>query len=390
MDHRSFDINSKERSRQEREGLWGNLHQNHDAPLNHKLLFPEIIFKSKVMEQLLSTVYKVARSHSSVLILGESGTGKELIASAIHRLSPRSNKCFMAINCSAIPENLLEAELFGHEKGAFTGAEKKRIGHFAAANNGTAFLDEIGDMPLRLQAKLLRVLQEKTFTPIGGRESVNADIRIIAATNIDLDKAVKEQNFRLDLYYRLNVLPLNIPPLRERRQDIGILLDHFVEHSNRLHPHSEPGWIDDEAKDLLCQYDWPGNIRQLQNLVERLIIINGGGRLGVDSLPQEFKTQAQTQMSTKEEIPQSISNTNNITDQLQDSFSTDPEGIIPSLPLLSPNQGFCLGKFVEELENSYIIKALILTKNNKNQAAKLLGLNRTTLVERIKKRKIAI
>ncbi|MFK7822837.1 MAG: sigma-54 interaction domain-containing protein [Oligoflexales bacterium] len=388
MDHRKFDLNSKERSRLERQGLWGNLDNIHGNPLNHKELFPEIIFKSEVMEQLLSTVYKVARSHSSVLILGESGTGKELIASAIHRLSPRSNKCFMAINCSAIPENLLEAELFGHEKGAFTGADKKRIGHFAAANNGTAFLDEIGDMPLRLQAKLLRVLQEKTFTPIGGRESVSADIRIIAATNINLEKAVKEQNFRLDLYYRLNVLPLNIPPLRERRQDISVLLDHFVEHSNRLHPHSEPGWIDDEAKELLCQYDWPGNIRQLQNLVERLIIINGGGRLGISSLPKEFKTQ--DEKVVREELPQKVETTEEAIDSNYNRQVIGNNETSPSLPLLNLNQSFCLSKYIEELENSYIIKALNLTKNNKNQAAKLLGLNRTTLVERIKKRKIAI
>ena len=388
MDHRRFNINPKERSRLERQGLWGNLDHSHGNPLNHKELFPEIIFQSEVMEQLLNTVYKVARSHSSVLILGESGTGKELIASAIHRLSPRSNKCFMAINCSAIPENLLEAELFGHEKGAFTGADKKRIGHFAAANNGTAFLDEIGDMPLRLQAKLLRVLQEKTFTPIGGRESVNADIRIIAATNINLEKAVKEQNFRLDLYYRLNVLPLNIPPLRERRQDIGVLLDHFVEHSNRLHPHSEPGWIDNEAKELLCQYDWPGNIRQLQNLVERLIIINGGGRLGVDSLPNEFKNQDRVQI--KEAVTTDSESTGNLiaTDIDKSLIQNEDKYLKP--PSLNLTQGFCLSKYIEELENSYIIKALSLTKNNKNQAAKLLGLNRTTLVERIKKRKIAI
>ena len=388
MDHRRFDLNSKERGRQERQGLWGNLDYHQGSPLNLKELFPEIIFNSKVMEQLLATVYKVARSQSSVLILGESGTGKELIASAIHRLSPRSNKCFMAINCSAIPENLLEAELFGHEKGAFTGADKKRIGHFAAANHGTAFLDEIGDMPLRLQAKLLRVLQEKTFTPIGGRESVNADIRIIAATNIDLEKADKEQSFRLDLYYRLNVLPLNIPPLRERRQDIGVLLDHFVDHSNRLHPHSEPGWIDDEAKELLCQYDWPGNIRQLQNLVERLIIINGGGRLGIETLPQEFKTHAKT--GDCEQWSQKLRSTNESFERNLENSSNEVNDTGIDLPALQLNQGFCLSKLIEELENSYIIKALSLTKNNKNQAAKLLGLNRTTLVERIKKRKIAI
>ena len=376
---------------QEREGLCGNLSQS-DNSVSIKELFPDIIFQSKLMGQLLHTVHKIAKSQSSVLIQGESGTGKELIASSIHRLSSRSEKCFMAINCSAIPENLLEAELFGHEKGAFTGADRKRIGHFAAANNGSAFLDEIGDMPLRLQAKLLRVLQDKKFVPVGGREAINADIRIIAATNIDLEHAVKVQNFRLDLYYRLNVLPIHIPPLRERREDIILLLDHFINLSNRIHPHQVPGWFDDEAKACLFNYDWPGNIRQLQNLVERLVIINSGGRLSLSSLPSEFKHKqvqfiedknVDVQTQTAEEVEKLVpaKNHNILAEEQNVSLNEDP-----LILLNTPN--FSLSNHVENLENKFILKALDITGQNKNQAAKLLGLNRTTLVERIKKRKL--
>jgi len=211
--------------------------------------FPEIIGRSIPMMNVLETVSKVARSDSAVLIYGESGTGKELIAKALHRLSPRADKAFVAINCSAIPELLLESELFGYEKGAFTGADKRRAGKFEHASGGTIFLDEIGDMPAQLQAKLLRVLQEKRFTPIGSNESREADVRIIAATNVDLESAVKKQTFRLDLYYRLNVLPVQLPALRERSEDIPSLLEHFLEISNRAG--GGGCWFTPEAVDVL-------------------------------------------------------------------------------------------------------------------------------------------
>lgn len=390
---------------QQRQALWGKEANPHAvaSELSLKELFPDIICRSKIMHDLLGNVYKIARSQSAVLILGESGTGKELIASAIHRLSPRASQCFMAINCSAIPETLLEAELFGYERGAFTGAERKRIGHFAAANNGSVFLDEIGDMPLSLQAKLLRVLQEKKFSPVGSREAVEADIRIIAATNVDLEKAVQHQNFRLDLYYRLNVLPIKIPPLRERKEDISLLLDYFIEQSNRLHPHNTPSWFDAEAKELLCNYDWPGNIRQLQNLVERLAIIQGGGRLGISALPSEFTQQLCTPSLKTPCVHSHRSEREPECDRLEayhsnleprataESASPAKEEVGP-LPL-APELGPCLSLagldltlYVERLENNLINQALKLTNNNKNQAAKLLGLNRTTLVERIKRR----
>ncbi|MCB9228405.1 MAG: sigma 54-interacting transcriptional regulator [Deltaproteobacteria bacterium] len=381
-----------EQFRNENESLLGArqpVEREQEGNENLHELFPEIVFQSREMYRLLKTVLKISRSHGAVLILGESGTGKELIASAIHRLSPRAHKCFTAINCSAIPENLLEAELFGHEKGAFTGADRRRAGLFASAHEGTIFLDEIGDMPLRLQAKLLRVLQEKKFTPVGGREAVHADIRIISATNIDLEQAVQSQNFRLDLYYRLNVLPVKIPALRERKEDITLLLDHFTEQSNREHPQMNTAWIDPEAKQLLQHYRWPGNIRQLQNLVERLTVIHSGGRLGIDQLPDEFRPLNSSSVAyISEDTPAEPRATERSSGQEAFPEQEDPSLSATALVSRFLKKGFRLNEFIAVLENSFISEALRLTRNNKNQAARLLGLNRTTLVERIKKRKI--
>lgn len=373
--------------------LWGQSQisgvQQELSTLPIKDLFPEIIHQSDKISRMLETVYKAARSQISVLIMGESGTGKELIASAIHRLSPRAHKAFVAINCSAIPENLLEAELFGHEKGAFTGADRKRIGHFGAANQGTLFLDEIGDMPLRLQAKLLRVLQEKQYTPLGSRQHELADLRIIAATNIDLEEAVQSQKFRLDLFYRLNVLPVKVPPLRERKEDIPLLLDHFTHINTQLNLCKNPIWFDQQTKEYLSEYQWPGNIRQLQNLVERLTILHDGGLLSIESLPEDFLCE--------EIMKKNSFILNNIGSQYSEYHATSdekPSGALCELNVLKESisqlfsEGFHLGKYIQNIENKIILEALKLTKNNKNQAAKLLGLNRTTLVERIKKRRI--
>lgn len=322
--------------------------------------FPEFVGKSPALLHVLKLVAKVAHSNSAVLILGESGTGKELIASAVHRLSERRYKGFVAINCSAIPEELLEAELFGHEKGAFTGADRKRIGHFGVADGGTIFLDEIGDMTPRLQSKLLRVLQEKQYTPVGSNLVKNIDVRIIAATNKDLEAAVKANEFRLDLYYRLNVLPISLPTLRERKTDIELLLEHFCEQMNRLHLPNAPCWFDPSAVEALVDYSWPGNIRQLQNLVERLVITHSAGRIGREDLPPEFlQEQNKTQ---KEEAPR--------------------QGAISKLP----QEGINLDQYIDDMENELIRQALERTQNNKSQASKLLGMNRTTLVEKLKKR----
>lgn len=374
-------------SNYERQMLLTPQEDNHSKAENLVELFPEIVFQSSVMRNILQNVTKVAKSHSSVLILGESGTGKELIASAIHRLSPRSNKCFVAINCSAIPEDLLEAELFGHEKGAFTGADRSRIGHFGRANGGTIFLDEIGDMPFRLQSKLLRVLQEKKFSQIGSHVVKEVDVRILAATNIDLEQAVRQNTFRLDLYYRLNVFPITLPALKERSVDISLLLDHFINLSNRVHPYEKNCWFDESLKHTLCKYSWPGNIRQLQNLVERLVIMSGGGAIGVDALPEEYRIEKEPMQKVGfvDDVPAAPT-----TEVKPTQLPLHPKASSSSLELHErlPEQGLDLSKYIEGIENQLIIEALNRTKNNKNQAAKLLGLNRTTLVERIKKRKI--
>jgi transcriptional regulator with PAS, ATPase and Fis domain len=359
---------------------------------NWRQLFPEIIGRSGPMMRVLETVAKIARSDSAVLIHGESGTGKELIAAGaagLHRLSARSDKPFIAMNCSAIPETLLESELFGHEKGAFTGADRRRPGRFEQAQGGTIFLDEIGDMPLSLQAKLLRVLEEKTYTLLGGSETREADVRVIAATNVDLELAVRNRSFRLDLYYRLDVLPIHIPPLRERQEDIPNLLEHFIEIANRAQPDAEASYLVPEVVDLLTVYPWPGNVRQLQNLVKRLVVMRGGGRIGTEHLPNEFSDKkgaaipAQRVSHIEEEnVAAAIKHSGGAL-MPRPTATTFPEQF-GSLP----HEGIDLVTFIESLENSLIMQALERTGHNKNQAARLLGLNRTTLVERIKKRKI--
>lgn len=372
--------------------------------------FPEIIGRSSAMCAVLECVAKISRSDSSVLINGESGTGKELIAQGIHRLSNRNHKPFIAINCSAIPESLLESELFGHEKGAFTGAIQRHHGVFERANGGTLFLDEIGDMAPALQSKLLRVLQEKTFTPVGGKELCRADVRVIAATHVDLDGAIINGTFRSDLYYRINVLPVTLPALRERSEDIPLLLAYFMEVSNRMHPQQQPCWFTQDASAILSSQAWPGNIRQLQNLVERLVVMRGGGQISVEHLPREFQMArlGQSPMNANDFAASRAANSNSFGVQAQAPLNWKTSASIPpsSLQSLNPRpginamtmpdsfgtlplQGIDLVGFIESLENSLITQALLRTDNNRNQAAKLLGMNRTTLVERIKKRKIS-
>ena len=348
-------------------------------------LFPEIIGRSPTMLKALETVAKISHSESAVLISGESGTGKELIASAIHRLSSRSARPFIAINCSAIPENLLESELFGHEKGAFTGADRRRMGRFDAASGGTLFLDEIGDMPLALQAKLLRVLQEKKFTPLGGNEVRDADVRIVAATNLDLEKAVKAGTFRLDLFYRLNVLPVTLPALYERTEDIAELLGYFLDLANRMHAYDLPTTLGADALQALCAFKWPGNVRQLQNMIERLVVLKGGGEITLEDLPPEL-THAAPACVIPNALPVVLANS---TIPLAVRPVEVRSAAVPGNFGELPSQGIDLIRFIEDLENSMIMQALERTSHNKNQAAKLLGLNRTTLVERIKKRGLA-
>ncbi len=260
---------------QENMSLKAQLHSRHKKHY--------IIGHSKPMQEVYWSIERVAPSKATVLLLGESGTGKELAAQAIHEASPRRDKPFVKINCAALPETLLESELFGHEKGAFTGADGTRIGRFEMAHKGTLFLDEIGEMPLLLQAKLLRVLQEQQFERLGSTRTVSVDVRIIAATNVRLEDAVAAGSFRNDLYFRLNVVPIVLPPLRERRGDTPLLLDHFLRLSNKSN--NKNIRMSKEFLDFLTEYEWPGNVRELQNLMERLVILSTEEILRVEDLP---------------------------------------------------------------------------------------------------------
>lgn len=258
--------------------------------LNERYSFDSIISKNDAMQEVFKMVTKVLDNDVTVLIHGESGTGKELIARAIHYNGVRKANPFIVVNCASIPRELLESELFGHEKGAFTGAHQRKIGKFELANGGTIFLDEIGEMEMSLQAKILRVIQQKEFERIGGNELLKTDVRIISATNKDLKEAVNDKEFREDLYYRLNSFPINIPPLRERRSDIVVLIDHFINSFNKKLNKNISG-VSKNALKMLFDYDWPGNVRELENTIERCIILSDGDKIEVDSLPPQIKIQ---------------------------------------------------------------------------------------------------
>jgi len=324
------------------------------SALHRKYRFDNIIGSGEEIRKVLSMVERVADSDSTILITGESGTGKELIAKAIHYNSPRAAKPFVPINCGAIPGELLESELFGHVKGAFTGATANRVGRFDLASGGTLFLDEIGELSLPLQVKLLRVLQERRFEPVGSAKTHEADVRVIAATNVDLAKAVVKGQFREDLFYRLNVIPIAIPPLRARRSDIPLLLHHFVQHFNQTKNRQLIGFTQG-ALEMLYHYPWPGNIRELENLVERLAILKGQGQVDVADLPEHYRSA-----------------------QIAPATGSDAVEI--------PEGGMDFNSAVDAYENLLILQALEKTGWNRNQAAALLKLNRTTLVEKIKKK----
>jgi DNA-binding NtrC family response regulator len=322
--------------------------------LRKKYRFENIVGDSEKMQKIFEVIEKVADSDSTILILGESGTGKELIAKAIHYNSYRREGPFIPVNCAAIPSELLESELFGHEKGAFTNAIRTRIGRFELANGGTIFLDEIGDMSPVLQSKLLRVLQDRQFERIGGIKTIKTDIRVIAATHQDLKLAVEQKRFREDLYYRLNVIPIHLPPLRERKSDIPLLAHHFLDHFNRTKKKKIKGFTK-EAMDKLIQYDWPGNVRELENTIERVVILLDGDFITPQDLPEKF------QNLTRENIPQEI---------------------------IIPDEGISLEEAVNEFERKLILQALQKTGWVKNKAARLLNLNRTTLIEKIKRQNL--
>jgi two-component system NtrC family response regulator len=256
--------------------------------LVEKFKFEQIISVSEVMEEAINLAGRSAPSKATVLITGESGTGKEMIAKAIHFASPRKDKSFLAVNCAALAENLLESELFGHEKGAFTGADRQRKGRFEMANHGTLFIDEIGEIPLATQVKLLRVLQEQTFERVGGSEPIHVDVRIVAATNRNLEDLIEEGRFREDLYYRLNVVRINIPPLRKRKSDIPLLVDYFFKKYSTENNKKMTG-ISKEAMDQLMKYDYPGNVRELENIIEQSVVLGRGDMISVRDLPMTVK-----------------------------------------------------------------------------------------------------
>lgn len=256
--------------------------------LREKFKVDFIISTSRRLEEALNLAGRVAQSQATVLILGESGTGKELIARAIHYSSPRAGKPFVKVNCATLPENLLESELFGHEKGAFTGAAARRVGRFEQADRGSIFLDEIGDLSPSLQMKLLRVLQEREFERVGSNQTIKSDVRVIAATNRNLEESIKKGTFREDLYYRLNVVTISLPPLRERKEDIPLLIEHFLKKYNGENKKAVTS-LSKEAKDLLLQYDYPGNVRELENFIERAVVLARGDTLTVQDLPLNLR-----------------------------------------------------------------------------------------------------
>lgn len=281
---------------EENASLKAKLHEQHGGHF--------IIGHSKPMQEIFSIIDKISSSNVTTLLLGESGTGKELVAKALHEGGNRKDKAFVKINCAALPETLLESELFGHEKGAYTGAHMSRPGRFELAHGGTIFLDEIGEMPLLLQAKMLRILQEKQFERIGGTKTLAVDVRIIAATNVSLEKAVVDGNFRADLYYRLNVVPIELPPLRDRKEDIPLLFNHFLAKSNKRNAKTIK--LTSELLDFIRNYDWPGNVREMQNLVERMVILAEGDRLTIADLPTTIFGRGQLKSIAPTEVIGSV------------------------------------------------------------------------------------
>jgi PAS domain S-box-containing protein len=310
--------------------------------LSERCRIGDMVSRSSSMRKIFDLLPTIAPSDSTVLINGETGTGKELLAKAIHDMSPRSDKAFIAINCGALPDTLLESELFGYKKGAFSGAVKDKPGRFALANGGTLFLDEIGEISAALQVRLLRVIQAREYDPLGSVKSETTNVRIIAATHRNLRDMVKKGTFREDLFYRINVISMDLPPLRKRKDDIPLLIDHFIERFNRVQHKNVPG-ITSSALELLMAHDWPGNVRELENVIERAFVICGGGRLTVSHLPGE--------LTGRKSLPQA-------------------SGSIVSAVKLT--------------ESEYILTALQKHKYNRRAAAAELGVHRSTFYRKAK------
>jgi two-component system response regulator AtoC len=329
--------------------------------LDHRFEFSNIVGANGTLKPIFDILRRVIPTDTTVLILGESGTGKELIAEAIHRHSRRKDKPFIKLNCAAIPEDLLESELFGHEKGAFTGAVGQKLGRFELAHQGTILLDEIGDMSLHTQAKILRVLQERQFERVGGTKTVHVDVRILASTNKDLSKAVRDERFREDLFFRLNVVPILLPPLRERRAEIADFVSFFLEEINERLERKIEG-VNYECLQRLMQYDWPGNVRELKNCLERAAILTDGATIPAESLPVQMRGQYQASPA-----PRSTESSGHMT----------PEGI-------------SLDEKVGEFEKGIIIEALQKSHFVQASAAKLLGITERSIWHKVKKYSINV
>lgn len=327
-----------------------------------------IIGESPVLKDVFKVLAKVAPTDSTVLVTGESGTGKELLVRALHRNSRRAEKPFVPINCGAIPKELLESELFGHEKGAFTHAIRARPGRFEMADGGTVFLDEIGEMDLSLQVKILRVLQEKEFERVGATKTQKVDVRLVAATNRDLEDEVAAGRFREDLFYRLNVIPLHLPPLRERGRDIMILARHFLEKFCQAKLR-ETMAISSQAEDMFLRYDWPGNVRELVNFMERLSILCESETIRPEDLPEKMWRS----LGVERPAP---------TQSMGGGFDW------PTIEDMRQRSGG-LKEFLDAIEDRLLVEALAQAEGVKNQAAEILGIKRTTLIEKLKKKKLA-
>lgn len=315
--------------------------------LGERYSFDSLVGDSPAMKKMIQLLERIAPSQANVLVTGESGTGKELVAQALHMNSERKAYPFVPINCGAIPENLLESELFGHEKGAFTGADKRKQGLFESADQGTLFLDEIGELPVGMQVKLLRVLQEREFRRVGGTQNIPLNIRLVAATNQDLDAMVRGGSFREDLYYRLNVVAFELPPLRARREDIPLLIDRFYQqHTGKSH---YP--VQKQALELLINYDWPGNVRELQNLVERCLVLGGSDELTLDCLPDTVRRGIGPDCAVMDDIPA--------------NFQLEP--------------------WLEDVERTILLKALEKSGGVRTKAAEILGISFRSMRYRLEK-----
>lgn len=345
------ELNRLKREMEETKDLSARYYQELIQLRDQMLQVEQVIVKSDLMRQVCERVFKVARTDTNVLLTGPSGSGKEVVAKMIHKMSERKNNAFVQINCGAIPETLLESELFGYDKGAFTGANKQgKIGLMEMANNGTILLDEIGDLPLVLQVKLLRVIQERVIYRVGSTSPIRLDVRIIAATNKNLEEMVSEGTFREDLYYRLNVIPIHVPPLKERREDILPLVFHFLEKYNQKHEAYKT--LSMEVCALLEEYEWPGNVRELENLVERMVVISDSKILTVQCLPQRIQEKCQSGATVNKNA---IMNGNDI------------------IPL----------KQVREKVEREAIKNALATCGSIRNAAKLLGVDHSTIVRKM-------